>query len=220
MNCEDRDAQLNDHVDGLLVDQDRDEFEKHLTECPHCTARIEAYRSIQSEAAGLPKTIEPDNDLWQGIADRLEPKGPASIPFPRKTSLQTGLLRALAWAAVILVVIAAAVTYSVLPVSDPPVGPNQAVTNEMPPELVQAEAEFALAKEELLAVFDDCKDFLSPDTVRVFEENMAIIDEAITGTKVALAEDPANKRLVRVLMATHQREISLMRKMTKISNNN
>jgi hypothetical protein len=74
MNCEKIRNWLNDYVDNLLPDQQRQEIERHLETCPSCRREAQFLRSLLAQATALPKTISPPHDLWPEIAARLDQK--------------------------------------------------------------------------------------------------------------------------------------------------
>ena len=53
---------------------------------------------------------------------------------------------------------------------------------------------------------------LDPETVRVVEENLQVIDDAIAEARAALARDPANGYLFRHLDQTLTRKVDLLRR--------
>ena len=52
---------------------------------------------------------------------------------------------------------------------------------------------------------------LDPATVRVLEENLRIIDRALTEARAALRSDPGNPVLEELLLATHRKRLDLLR---------
>ncbi len=62
------------------------------------------------------------------------------------------------------------------------------------------------------------RDQLDTATVRVLEENLGIIDQAISEARAALAEDPANAYLNAHLAATMWRKVHFLQKMAAVAN--
>lgn len=76
---------LNDYADGTLSATDRKRAELHLAECSDCRKELESIRTLKSEAAGLPKSVEPKRDLWTGIESRIS-SGKSSVILPFQAS--------------------------------------------------------------------------------------------------------------------------------------
>src|SRR5205823_4203411 len=71
MMCSDREAQLNEYVDGTLATGARALVETHLAQCAGCREAVAELRALVDGARGLPRTIEPASELWAGIAGRI-----------------------------------------------------------------------------------------------------------------------------------------------------
>ena len=71
MMCSEWEAQLNEYVDGTLAAAARALVETHLAGCAGCRAAVAELRVVVSGAGALPKSIEPDRELWTGVAARL-----------------------------------------------------------------------------------------------------------------------------------------------------
>jgi hypothetical protein len=72
MRCDTIQDRLNDFVDDLLPDQERQKVEQHLERCASCRQEAQLLRALLEDAAGLPKSFSPPRDLWPGIAARIE----------------------------------------------------------------------------------------------------------------------------------------------------
>jgi len=80
--CPDFEEKLNDYLDGLLAPAGREEVERHLRECAGCRESLAALKSLGERAASLPRSLEPDRDLWPGIRATLPPRrGGVLAPF-------------------------------------------------------------------------------------------------------------------------------------------
>jgi hypothetical protein len=63
--------QLNGFADGSLDDAARREVEAHLAACASCRDEAAALRDLLAAARALPRTIEPERELWGAIAARI-----------------------------------------------------------------------------------------------------------------------------------------------------
>ncbi len=66
-----RTHQLDDYLDGTLPKTDVAGLENHLRLCESCRAEVERMRRLIQKTAGLPRSIAPQRDLWEGIAARI-----------------------------------------------------------------------------------------------------------------------------------------------------
>jgi hypothetical protein len=70
---------------------------------------------------------------------------------------------------------------------------------------------------ELRATLEQQRPALSPATVRVLENSIAVIDAAIEEARAALAADPANDALSGILSAQYEHKVELLQRATKLS---
>lgn len=68
--CDQFDAALSDYLEGTLDPAARTALESHADRCDRCRALLADLSAITTAAAALPD-LEPSNDLWRGIADRI-----------------------------------------------------------------------------------------------------------------------------------------------------
>jgi hypothetical protein len=74
-----------------------------------------------------------------------------------------------------------------------------------------AEREYERAIGELAEVLEERRDQLAPETVRVVEENLEVIDRAIAESRAALAADPASAELTRMLADAYDAKLGVLR---------
>jgi hypothetical protein len=80
-----------------------------------------------------------------------------------------------------------------------------------------AEAEYVRAARSLEESIRSRESALSPETVAVVEKNLRVIDEALEQVRVALRKDPGSRELMRLLVATHQRKVAVLRRVAKLT---
>ena len=212
MTCDEVNGLLDDLADGLVAGCKAEALEQHLGICPECRAEMDSIRSLREGASVLSKHIEPGRDLWPGIAARLAPTNAA------ERSTREGRGRFSKYTRRVLVASAAAVAVflAIASVYRQTKGPDRPGTYDeqaggLEAELIEADRAYAVARDELLAVLSDREPHLSPETAQVIRDNLTIIDQAVRETRQALDEDPGNERLARLLVATHQQGIDLIR---------
>lgn len=141
----------------------------------------------------------------------------------RESALPHGGHPALA-AAMVVILVGGAVAAAVLfrrpapPALDPGAGAVAPIARDLAPAPVPLdEAGRALleAKHSLEAAFREQSSSLSPGTVRQVEENIRIIEAAIAEIQQALANDPGNPQLRKLLITARQREIAVLTQVTR-----
>jgi hypothetical protein len=224
MNCHDSQEKLNDYIDGLLPDELRDGLDAHLEQCPKCKAELERLRMLVQKTRALPTSIMPERDLWPGIEDRIMEETQPSF-FARLRSRPAWSLRYLAAAAIILVIVFSA-TLITISIRDkhssrlPALSDNSSTivpVSTIQADYSSAEAEYLRATQKLQEVLDSREEFLSPQTREVMDRNIKIINQAIAEIKKALGNDPGNRQLNTLLMASYQNRIELMYWAAKLS---
>jgi hypothetical protein len=214
-------GRLSDYIDDELDERERTEVERHLDECGECRTSLEDLRAIVAVATRLPQQL-PDRELWGGIAGRLG-AGPRrgiirfEIHGRRRFSFT---LPQMAAAALALVLLSGGMVYLTLAdrrqataVSAAP-GPGEP-GDVLPIALTDPHYDSAVA--DLERILQAGRGRLDPMTVRVLEENLASIDNAIEQSRRALEADPANSFLTSHLVSARQRKLALLRRATALT---
>jgi len=188
--CGDREVQLNEYVDGTLAADARALVEAHLAQCAGCREAVAELRSLIARAAALPKSIEPDRDLWLPIVQR------ATRNVPR--AFWRG---ALAAAATLVIGFA---LYRLLP-------PSTVLSRPEGRGWVAVQAEYEKATDELTRALATERDRFEPTTLALLERNLEVIDAAIRESRDALARDPGNVELRGLFAAAARQKVELLR---------
>ena len=197
MMCGDREAQLNEYVDGTLAADARALVEAHLAQCAGCREAVAELRGLVDGARGLPRTIEPGSDLWTGIARRIG---------KRETGNGKRWWRgALAAAATLVIGFA---LYRLLP-------PSTVLSRPEGRGWVAVQAEYQQATDELTRTLATERDRLAPATRALLERNLGVIDAAIRESRDALARDPGNVELRGLFAAAARQKVELLRWATR-----
>ncbi len=238
---------LSDFMDGGLASDEHALMERHLAECGECRGVLEELRDVASRAAGL-GPVEPSRDLWGGIAAAIEaPVAPTSvgaqvIELPtaggrgrvgeggRDHELEAALAprrfvlssRQLAAASVALVAATSFLTWSLLPGTPGQVAEGDPVNAGVimaASQVPEPPADLAGELASLEAAVVEARSNLDPNTVRVLERNLGIIEQAIEDSRRALAQDPENDFLVEHLHRVYERKIEYLRDATRVAEN-
>jgi hypothetical protein len=228
MNCQDSQEKLNDYIDDFLPDDLRDELAAHLEQCPKCREDLEHLQTLVKRTQALPTSIMPEHDLWPVIEDRMTKEETSPAFLNRLRTRTVWSMRNLAAAAIILVMVFSAtlITISIRDKHDSRLPALSDKSSAIAPvSMIQAdyssaEAEYIRATQKLQEVLDSRRQDLSPQTCQVMDRNIKIINEAIAEIKRALGNDPGNRQLNTLLMASYQNRIELMHWAAKLSASN
>ena len=198
------DDQLQDVLDGVLEAAEREAFGAHLAACPDCTAQLARVRALVVETRALPPSIDPPRDLFPAVRSRI---GEGKV---LQLSRRRQRWRSLA-AAVLLIAASSTVTMLMLKGRSPGVS-----AAALPPAVSVMEANYVQAVDDLQHQLNQTPG-LSPATVAVVKRNLAIIDQAIRESRDALARDPANGDLARILWTTYQQKLDLLQRATRLA---
>ena|SRR2546426_7424966 len=221
---------LSEYLDDELEARDAQALEGHLAECPSCAATLEQLRMVVARAREL-EAKAPETDLWPTIESRLRER-PAGFwprlsgalnPQGRRFSLSIPQLAALGLALVILS--AGAMWFAfyrsgprVAPTSEPASASTSAPTPATSGTLLASfdESRYDAAVAELQRVLNEHRAELDTSTVRILEQNLAIIDRATEEARRALRADPANPYLHGHLAEQMMRKVRLLQLATEM----
>lgn len=192
------------------------------------------------ELAHLAREIEPERDLWPGIAGRLAARAAAPTLGARLRGRFAALRDLLipsgagwsgwavqAAAALVLLTVGAGFGRWTAPGAAPSAAASGAAVDDVRPVTTQLSAledDYLRAKDDLwLAALGsgalgggalEGGRELSPETVAVVENNLRILSAAIREIRQALAADPSNRHLEELLVEQHRKEIRLLQSLT------
>lgn len=81
----------------------------------------------------------------------------------------------------------------------------------------EIELEYASVREALREKLDEVRPNLAPETVKVVDDSLVTIDNAIKDIESALAKDPGNHGLIRSLVAVYDQEVGLLRQVSRVA---
>ena len=218
-------GRLSEYLDGELSAEDRAQLETHLEGCPECRQTLEELQQVAQRAAAL-EDSPPAESLWPGIAVRLEEAAPGEPdvvdlrehrPTRRRVSFT---LPQLAAAGLAVMLLSAGGAWLALSQS----GTSNGIMVEGPASRVSgaeaiavAAADYDAAVAELQDILTEQRGELDTATVRILEENLAVIDDAIAEAQAALLDDPTNSYLSAHLAAAMWRKVHLLRRAAAIA---
>jgi len=200
MMCPHMEATLNEYVDGTLAARARATVEAHLAGCAGCREAVAELRRLVGEAQGLPRSIEPERNLWTAIDARIVQRATYNV----RRAFWRGVLAA---AAVLVIALA---VYRLLP-------PFAAHYRPAEEGWAAVQADFDRATNELSLILAAQRGRLRPETVALVDRNLAVIDAAIAESRAALARDPANAELQHLWAAAARQKVELLRWATRVA---
>jgi predicted anti-sigma-YlaC factor YlaD len=220
MTCQELNTRLDDWLDGALPPPAAAEAEAHLATCDACREDARKLRQLLAHATALPGSVAPPHDLWPGIESRIA---------------RGGWSRLFAWDNPMLLAAAAVVVVGLLAVVFVHRSPGTVPTVEIPvaspatlervsagpavedPVLAQAERDYETAANALLGALQQRRRALTPETIAGVQQNLQVIDRALVEVRQALAKDPHNPELNRMLVATHRKKVDVLQRVVRLS---
>jgi predicted anti-sigma-YlaC factor YlaD len=212
---------LSEYLDGELLDGERIALEAHLQTCAECSAILNDLRRVVRRARTL-NDRAPSRDLWPAIAGRIGATPAASEEIVELASRRPRARRwsfslpQLAAAGIALMAVSGGAVWLLRSPGAPPVATPVTMTSLETPVTnaaanPNASRSYAAAVADLERVLADGRGQLDSTTVRVIEQNLAAIDQAIAQAQQALDADPANLYLNTHLAETMRRKLDLLR---------
>lgn len=220
------DDALQEWIDGTLSAREADRVADHVAACAACREEAARVRGLLAALGSLPRAMATPESVRAGARARAlgsGAAGPHVVPAgSRRGGSRAGLRRAgLAAAAVALVAIGAAAGLLLGPDGEPPADrPGLASGAGSPapisdPAVRRVTDDYDRAVADLAAELETRRAGLDPETVRIVEESLRIIDGALREARVALAADPSDPVLRDLVVAGYQQKLDLLRRATR-----
>ncbi|MCV2886615.1 hypothetical protein OE749_18120 [Aestuariibacter sp. AA17] len=156
-------------------------------------------RQLASQIAQLDKQKQPERDLWQGI--ELSLAKDQAEPQPRKQAGNTVILRQTSTWVAMAATFAFVGVLSWFTLNQP--APQS--SPDMMDVAMTLSQQHEAQKQALLVRFED-----QPALTQNWQQQLAELDEAAKAIKAALAQDPNNIALLKMLQHVHQQQIDLI----------
>jgi len=197
---------LSEYLDGDLTEPEKAALEAHLTTCAACRETLTGLRRIVAQARSL-EDRPPSRDLWSGVATRIGvARGGRRLTFSVPQLLAAGIA---------LAVLSGGSAWLLHPGPARVTAVQPAAPGTVPVATVgstsAAERSYDSAVDDLERILAEGRGRLDSTTVRVLEQNLALIDRAIAQAQRAVAADSANVYLNTHLAETMRRKIDLLR---------
>jgi anti-sigma factor RsiW len=207
------DAQLNELADGTLAPGEFERVQRHVAECVPCTATVRRLQALVQRARALPREVPPPADAWSAIRDARRRTDRAAVAPAQ------GMRWPMLAAAAALVAVSSATTFWLTDGRRDTGAPMQEPGVETPATLAgfaPVEARYVLTTSALRETLDERRGSLDPATVAAVERSLTTIDEAIAEARAALARDPADATLTRLLASSYEQKVTLLRRASEL----
>jgi hypothetical protein len=166
-------------------------------------------RELERKIRDLPRSMEPERDLWIDIAARIEAKRPPAallggLAKRKRVAIAAGVVALSAAAAVAVVSRRRVEGPSAKIETPPPVLPSAAPP--APPNRAEHEV-YVVALRALEASFAEQRRLLPDDAVQRIQTSLAVLDDAIGATKKALEATPDSAELEGQLRDEYEQKI-------------
>jgi hypothetical protein len=210
---------LSEYLDGEdMSTADRAAVDAHLATCSECRTTLDELRAVASFARQLPDSA-PSTELWPGLVDRIETRSPL-VSFARTPRRRfTFTLPQLVAASLALMVLSGGMVW-IARSGNPNASLPSVVAQPDTPAFAPAsfaDMYYDQAVADLEKTLADGRNRLDPETVRIIEENLLSIDQAIDQSKRALRADPANVYLNNHFATYRNRKLALLRRATALA---
>ena len=183
----------------------------HMAACAECRETLRKVRELITAAHALPRDAAPPPEVWTALRSRVSrERAPARS---RTWLLYSG------WVAAAAVLVLAVWMNGRAPGRLDKLKAAQLSTSSAadPVVLLAVEKNYVGTVADLRLALESQRASLAPATIRVLEHSLAAIDTAIAEAREALARDPANEMLVRILSANYERKVELLQRATELS---
>jgi len=161
----------------------------------------------------LPRSIEPQKDLWPAISAKLDSGAPAERSNDDSRVSRAWPFAAGMAATALVAIMVVQIVREGGEAGQPTSVAEQTGTEPGPSTVMMVEPQWVpdvrRASSELRPDYEASLENLSPETRAIVEENLAQIHESLAAIHEALSKDPSNAALHRLLAGTYQQELSL-----------
>lgn len=222
---------LSEYLDDDLPIREQRELEAHLATCAECSDALKGLQDVVARARAL-EDAAPEKDLWKGIAHSIASVAQEddqvidlTARFGRVEPLEVDerirlSVSQLVAASLAMMIASGALAWSLRPMTSSAVSPEATsgsvavLPASLPIEMEEGYAQDLARLEDLV---EEHRSELAPNTLRILEKNLAIIDRAIEESGAALLADPGNPYLREHLTRSVRRKVDYLRNASAIS---
>ena len=209
---------LDEYVDGALDDLRARAVRGHLRSCALCSARVDATRRLLAAAEEIP-ALEPPPALWDHIAAGLDDEEGRLANRGRLFWLWQSLGRRVAFAGGALAAAGLIVWFAALrgrtnlgsALESVRIAPSpEALYEEAVREVERADSDYQAAVRDLRSIARSERARWKPDVQRAFDDNLAVIDAAVTRQAELARKSPGDVAVADTLAESYRKEIDFL----------
>jgi anti-sigma factor RsiW len=203
-------------ADGSLEPERVTIAEEHLRACAECAADVGRIRAVLKRAgesrAQAPSTNDTD-ELWPSIRARIEQR--KVVPLPNGSANSPRRFRRSWLAAAGGIAAAALFTIWLARSGKAPAGDAAIIAADTGVALiavVDSTHAYEQEAQALLNHFEVQRATMRPEVAKAFDHDLKVIDVAIAELQGAIANDPANPALRRLLASSFRQKVDLLKR--------
>ena len=217
MKCEKAMGLISEYIDGNLDHRHVDSLKQHLDRCVECRSVQADFQKIVEEAQDL-ETLDPPESGWAEIQRELENSRQKVWEKSVKKNRHVLPIFKPAWvlgSVVLLVVLIGTLTFgpAILKKAPSLEGDGQKVAFA---KLVEAENHYQLAIKAMGEALAASQKNMAPETFKVFQDNLELINVSLNACKQAILEDPDNIDSRRYLLTVYKQKADLLSQMVSL----
>jgi tetratricopeptide (TPR) repeat protein len=174
-------------------------------------------RELDRRAAKLPRSMDPDRDLWADIENRIvAPRTTSFLAVHKRKLVVAGTASMLAAAAALALAVSGRARRPAWPWPSPAavaVASSAPVTPALPGDVLENVKERVAYRAALLALeasLAENRGYLSVEAAQRIDQSLGVLDHAIEATEKALALDPDSAELRSQLWDEYQHKIEAL----------
>jgi hypothetical protein len=209
-------------ADDTLPAEQRAIAEGHLVACRSCADDVARLTTLMTRIRETPAPTAALDDLWPSIRARIEQSKvvslPADAPTVRRLSPRVWWFGSIGGVAAAVLIGMAVMRSRPTGVGDG-VGPGAAAIAGDPSLIAVVDSAHAYEQEAriLLDKLELRRAMLRPETAEALARDLHVVDVAIAELKEAVARDPNNPALRRLLATSYRQKVDLLKRVSDAS---
>jgi anti-sigma factor RsiW len=200
-------------ADGTLETERMREAYGHLSSCDECAADVARLRTVVRRAREAPAPSSLDEDLWPSIRARIER---SKVVRLGASSAAAAVAPRRPWLAIASTVIAATLLFAALAQMQH-WRPGEATSARAAADVAFANVAdssrmYEAESRRLLNGLEMQRAMMPPSATASLDDDLGVIDRSIAELKDALARDPHNVALQRLLAASYREKVELLKR--------
>jgi anti-sigma factor RsiW len=213
-------------ADDTLSPEQRASAEAHVAACPSCADDVARLTTLMKRIreTPAPQSTAPLDELWPSIRARIEQTKVVSLATEAGSGSAARSVagRRSRWLASIGLVAAAGIlAFAVLRTRGADVADSTTAgadnTNAALISVVDSTHAYEAEAKMLLDKFELQRAMLRPDAAKALEHDLHVVDVAIAELKEAVARDPNNPALRRLLATSYRQKVDLLKRISNAS---